>query len=161
MLMNHATSHISIHPPHAGRDVAAGLWCRRCGISIHPPHAGRDLCWPPFCLVGGQFQSTLPMRGGTYVNGGCKDAHGFQSTLPMRGGTDDVRTADGRRAISIHPPHAGRDTDADNIRFDSKISIHPPHAGRDLADLCPAEGFLYFNPPSPCGEGQLPDKRYQ
>ena len=35
---------ISIHPPHAGRDLghpAAG--CNEGHISIHPPHAGRDV----------------------------------------------------------------------------------------------------------------------
>ena len=33
---------ISIHAPHAGRDVAVRHGGRGCGISIHAPHAGRD-----------------------------------------------------------------------------------------------------------------------
>ena len=33
---------ISIHPPLAGRDAAAGFSCRKLAISIHPPLAGRD-----------------------------------------------------------------------------------------------------------------------
>ena len=34
---------ISIHAPHAGRDLVFG-YClvKRCAISIHAPHAGRD-----------------------------------------------------------------------------------------------------------------------
>ncbi len=33
----------------------------------------------------------------------------FQSTLPMRGGTFNQMHYDAGRRISIHPPHAGRD----------------------------------------------------
>ena len=33
---------ISIHAPHAGRDMDADVASRIGGISIHAPHAGRD-----------------------------------------------------------------------------------------------------------------------
>ena len=58
----------------------------------------------------------------------------FQSTLPMRGGTNNVITVRHGMVISIHPPHAGRDTCFGNTRCKVDISIHPPHAGRDQAD---------------------------
>ena len=78
---------ISIHAPHAGRDVL-----RRHGIvagkliSIHAPHAGRDL--------KNVYQHTMndisihaPHAGRDYATQGAR------------------RTA----LISIHAPHAGRD----------------------------------------------------
>ena len=34
------------------------------------------------------------------------------------------------------------------------ISIHPPHAGRDRCNFPAHLRNRYFNPPSPCGEGQ-------
>ena len=34
------------------------------------------------------------------------------------------------------------------------ISIHPPRVGRDVETARPWPGCCYFNPPSPCGEGQ-------
>ena len=34
----------------------------------------------------------------------------FQSTLPMRGGTFSLVRCKQAQDISIHPPHAGRDT---------------------------------------------------
>ena len=81
--------------------------------------------------VNGQFQSTLPMRGGTAVEW-------------------DIAVDDG---ISIHPPHAGRDDYINYKRSDTVISIHPPHAGRDAIQHQNSRNIGNFNPPSPCGEG--------
>ena len=39
------------------------------------------------------------------------------------------------------------------------ISIHPLHAERDDLPVGGKVGGKYFNPPSPCGEGQTADKR--
>ena len=33
---------VSIHAPHAGRDVIDGIAADMRGVSIHAPHAGRD-----------------------------------------------------------------------------------------------------------------------
>ena len=56
-------------------------------ISIHSPHAGRDLMstknWPG----SKKFQSTLPMRGETCNRRKYLYVVRFQSTLPMRGET--------------------------------------------------------------------------
>ena len=64
-----------------------------------------------------------------------KAAHAaFQSTRPVRGGTysDGVRTC--IKKISIHPPRAGRDVrgEVNGLLIDG-ISIHPPRAGRDFS----------------------------
>ena len=147
--------HISIHPPHAGRDTApfnaveianpfqstlpmrGGTGLGRVRVRSH-----RDFNPPSPCGEGRisetagplifPFQSTLPMRGGTlgwcraqhratYFNppSPCGEGHQdanqsdtageFQSTLPMRGGTNQNAKGHKGPAISIHPPHAGRD----------------------------------------------------
>ena len=77
----------------------------------------------------------------------------FQSTLPMRGGTSFVVVVFELVAISIHPPHAGRDPNMPRCKQTGNISIHPPHAGRDLKHIVSKLDKLNFNPPSPCGEG--------
>ena len=124
--------HISIHPPHAGRDALR--WCniRVRAISIHPPRAGRDPGRPLSQKEAAVFQSTRPVRGGTVGH--------FQVTPGI--------------LISIHPPRAGRDVSGKSTPLQSNhfnppapcgaglwpyrrkiaccgISIHPPRAGRD------------------------------
>ena len=86
-------SPISIHPPRAGRDAAT--ICRREDpplISIHPPRAGRDD--DPVRL-----QSVLPLISIHPPRAGRDRRRSFlrplfqefQSTLPVRGGTRRVR----------------------------------------------------------------------
>ena len=82
------------------------------GISIHTPHAGSDT---PLCLcpcLDVEFQSTLPMRGATKVQGAIYR----------------------RFLISIHTPHAGSDIFTRAHARKKKISIHTPHAGSDETD---------------------------
>ena len=100
---------------------------------------------------------------------------GFQSTLPVRGATFMRSTTILYPTISIHAPRAGSDLPARqpfsscryfnprspcgerpalyNGHFPRRcISIHAPRAGSDL--LCKVVPALrtYFNPRSPCGE---------
>ena len=79
---------ISIHAPHAGRDLLPAMflvlvlhfnprapcgarlagWCNGStphSISIHAPHAGRDNIFLVFLSYLCRFQSTRPMRGAT------------------------------------------------------------------------------------------------
>ena len=100
---------ISIHPPLAGRDDRPDLTGRAIVISIHPPLAGRDRGRLRSCAHGTIFQSTRPLRGGTWI--------------------DSFRFVN--RRISIHPPLAGRDDRPDLTGRAIVISIHPPLAGRD------------------------------
>ena len=79
-------------------------------ISIHPPRAGRDKRGAATLPPAFTFQSTRPVRGGTskgWMVG--KAPMKFQSTRPVRGGTAKACQGILRRAISIHPPRAGRD----------------------------------------------------
>ena len=78
----------------------------------------------------------------------------FQSTLPMRGGTEMQGNIGQLGKISIHPPHAGRDCSPPCWMPMPDISIHPPHAGRDTCRACATHAIVDFNPPSPCGEGR-------
>ena len=56
-------------------------------VSIHAPHAGRDMDYLSPELLRILFQSTRPMRGATdAVQDARRDAV-FQSTRPMRGAT--------------------------------------------------------------------------
>jgi len=69
-----------------------GCWDRselaKYYISIHSPHAGRDVAGNVHVYKIGQFQSTLPMRGETHCNKVNElRIELFQSTLPMRGET--------------------------------------------------------------------------
>ena len=57
----------------------------------------------------------------------------FQSTLPMRGATYLVRIFTRGDGISIHTPHAGSDQGRLLAHGRRDISIHTPHAGSDFA----------------------------
>ena len=103
-------------------------------ISIHPPRVGRDQDPNKIIPLLMQFQSTLPVWGGT------------SALYPPA-------TAGG---ISIHPPRVGRDGLTPALgQGTQQISIHPPRVGRDCSADVWACKTWYFNPPSPCGEGLL------
>ena len=106
-----------------------------CGkdISIHTPHAGSD-----------RLRHLQKHR-----------QHKFQSTLPMRGATWIPKTSLGKKlVISIHTPHAGSDLFSERLHKVWKISIHTPHAGSDVKTAEQISNHLDFNPHSPCGERQ-------
>ena len=81
------------------------------------------------------FQSTLPVRGATFVqNGHCP--HIQISIHAPRAGSDATQHAIGVVAwfISIHAPRAGSDhTTNPTVRL-VRISIHAPRAGSDVED---------------------------
>ena len=134
--------------------------CIAAHISIHAPHAGRDLQYIAESLPADKFQSTRPMRGATVIEGLGVDAvdisiHAPHAGRDSRGLTAPrpIRTYFNPRApcgarpvthdmtaeavnISIHAPHAGRDgMNPHVIRADVPISIHAPHAGRDSKSI--------------------------
>ena len=148
-----ALPQISIHAPHAGRDLSFGcvvpfLWDFNprapCGARLGGLGARRAFCFdfnprapcgarrirPLPALSPGQFQSTRPMRGATHSSRfGCAWSSSFQSTRPMRGAT---------------LLHAFK-----SCNF--CISIHAPHAGRDSFRGCWTVRKRDFNPRAPCG----------
>ena len=60
-----AARSISIHPPHAGRDYGTHTVPEKCTDFNPPSPCGEGLYVDPERIALSQFQSTLPMRGGT------------------------------------------------------------------------------------------------
>ena len=151
-LINPVTG-ISIHAPHAGRDLrlrSIGTQSLNfnprapCGarlkllpnfqrqrlISIHAPHAGRDTLQTAFGMTYVEFQSTRPMRGATIKSGvHVSIAHAFQSTRPMRGATITIG-----RSLLI-----------------SAFQSTRPMRGATYSPWSEVGEFEDFNPRAPCG----------
>ena len=147
---------VSIHPPRVGRDASVRVLNGILyDVSIHPPRVGgdqnpsnrsgiqSDFNPPSPCGEGPgasnkavstwEFQSTLPVWGGTWRRFElCVEGKEFQSTLPVWGGT--------RTSTPI--PSRGL--------FQSTL---PVWGGTSTFFTAMTRRF-YFNPPSPCGEGQ-------
>ena len=103
------------------------------------------------------FQSTLPVRGATRLQGSVYfSALGISIHAPRAGSDNmDRRGAACLSNISIHAPRAGSDDDYPTVTMAADgISIHAPRAGSD----CNGCGWNIpprnFNPRSPCGERQ-------
>ena len=113
------------------------------------------------------FNPHALQRSAPLLHVGAVYHHEFQSTRPMRGATtlDDLRGSGS--LVSIHAPHAGRDS-SNLLRGQGiRVSIHAPHAGRDLL-LSPISARpTRFNPRAPCGARlmvfcrQIVDKEFQ
>ena len=190
---------VSIHAPHAGRDVDAvnnALWqllfqstrpmrgatgrgydprCTGC-VSIHAPHAGRDAHWHILLSFGGSFNPRAPCgarrgRWSLSIDPTCfnprapcgarrnpspmmEEISKFQSTRPMRGATGRGHRRCGQHRVSIHAPHAGRDSDSAHDTLFRLVSIHAPHAGRDISAHPQVGLHIGFNPRAPCGARQ-------
>ena len=148
---------ISIHPPRVGRDSCAWRWSA-CAVYFNPPSpCGEGLAGTRSIGRAFEFQSTLPVWGGTLrqrrsFSSGMK----FQSTLPVWGGTGNRRRNHLPCVrISIHPPRVGRDISAGWFSgWVSSFQSTLPVWGGTWPVCVSQRVMLYFNPPSPCGEGQ-------
>ena len=170
---SHRATRVSIHAPHAGRDKCISLDGYLVPVSIHAPHAGRDPCWRSctarhpcfnprapcgarphgemYCLKGDVFQSTRPMRGATFHPSPKLSAQEFQSTRPMRGATGRNAAICASRSVSIHAPHAGRDSFSSFASrlfacFNPRAPCGARHAAASRRPRCAC-----FNPRAPCG----------
>ena len=97
---------ISIHTPHAGsdRDSSRPLPSVKLYFNPHSPCGERRGYGRPG-LLGGEFQSTLPMRGATF----------------------NINLRRQRDRISIHTPHAGSDVYRLNCDVDhNHFNPHSP-----------------------------------
>ena len=148
----HNRHRVSIHAPHAGRDISRTCVRHWVCVSIHAPHAGRDPQALPPLQANWCFNPRAPCGARR-----CR-------------GAVDVPTS----GVSIHAPHAGRDVIFRLLRpsttlFQSTrpmrgatsshaqsptripVSIHAPHAGRD-SSICSCQRMTEgFNPRAPCG----------
>ena len=95
------------------------------------------------------FQSTRPMRGASvdFVTG--EIIRGFQSTRPMRGATFDGFLSCLVAVVSIHAPHAGRDTQY--VTLISSPGCFNPRApcGARRPSLMDGASFLMFQSTRP------------
>ncbi len=143
---------ISIHSPHAGRDIAVTLLTGVPSISIHSPHAGRDfqvlsigqilINFNPLSPCGERRMKRLRML---YVLS-------FQSTLPMRGETCASCHLRELFLISIHSPHAGRDRSGPYVLYQFFIFQSTLPMRGETAKSVKYHDPVDFNPLSPCGE---------
>ena len=101
---------ISIHAPRAGSDrQGRRRWTRRGDFNPRSPCGERQPRARESAGRGG-FQSTLPVRGATFIATGARARTApFQSTLPVRGATFEEAQQRFNLVISIHAPRAGSD----------------------------------------------------
>ncbi len=143
---------ISIHSPHAGRDLsAASRYPTPSLFQSTLPMRGETIDLA-LMLRYVRFQSTLPMRGETEKRRSVNRLMKFQSTLPMRGETTVTVCAMAAVSFQSTLPMRGETTYCHKVLPPLQISIHSPHAGRDCRRLHPRATGIYFNPLSPCGE---------
>ena len=81
-------------------------------VSIHAPHAGRDQCGSRPRSLAWSFNPRAPCGTRRGRPDTATGSEGFQSTRPMRDATNAARALGRWRGVSIHAPHAGRDTRA-------------------------------------------------
>ena len=167
---------ISIHPPHAGRDLEAfdaepekplfqstrpmrggTRWRRRgnggAAISIHPPHAGRDAgkrAAQIFCQI-----SIHPPHAGrdAVASETAPEEPRFQSTRPMRGGTIVLGDEFSVQIFQSTRPMRGGTLHSFGPVIGLTISIHPPHAGRDNLTIFPRSISWVFQSTRPMRGG--------
>ena len=126
-------SHVSIHAPHAGRDPARYI------LGGHPqcfnPRApcGARPILPAVGAAFPMFQSTRPMRGATYAFEVSVGSLRFQSTRPMRGATVLPALLQWIEMFQSTRPMRGATSDCGGVCNRTGVSIHAPHAGRDSA----------------------------
>ena len=126
-------------------------------ISIHAPRAGSDICWfrsQPNSLT---FQSTLPVRGATWVFMQFRRVkHNFNPRSPCGERLTRCGVNIFPPGISIHAPRAGSDGGGYCDGHGCSISIHAPRAGSDACGTPAKTPTSDFNPRSPCGERPVP-----
>ena len=102
------------------------------------------------------FQSTLPVRGGTFSKRSVRDFKKFQSTLPVRGGTNKRGALQCGRSDFNPPSPCGEGPSISKIVIpEGAISIHPPRAGRDAAGESMSKALSKFQSTLPVRGGTL------
>ena len=132
-----------------GGEVTAGLLFQ----STRPMRGGTLANARPRFFV--KFQSTRPMRGGTrWHQRRHRRSRDFNPPAPCGAGPSSWAMNSASKYFNPPAPcGAGPTSCIQNSRRQS-ISIHPPHAGRDSRTSSASERSSYFNPPAPCGAGR-------
>ena len=153
-LIKHAAA-ISIHAPLAGSDnCLKAIDNGAFSISIHAPLAGSDRSIGINLPADSYFNPRSPCGERLPFSKVISCSSLFQSTLPLRGATFlDIQPYI-QLFISIHAPLAGSDdwcrsVDHNEIYFNPRSPCGERRRGRSPNAAC-----RYFNPRSPCGERQ-------
>ena len=123
---------VSIHPPRVGRDFGFHLFLGASIRGFNPPSpCGEGLVEKYLNPVEEEFQSTLPVWGGTAELMTRYHIDMFQSTLPVWGGTfTSCRVYPALVFQSTLPVWGGTGFTFRDIEW-KLVSIHPPRVGRD------------------------------
>ena len=125
---------ISIHAPHAGRDrEVSATSVSMVLISIHAPHAGRDPQGANIRHGNASFQSTRPMRGATKKNQKYLYHHSHFNPRAPCGARRVYKFVKDWLPWYFNPraPCGARLQVSGSACEHFRISIHAPHAGRD------------------------------
>ena len=105
-------------------------------------------------MISPVFQSTHPVRGGTWLGRDLPPAVAFQSTHPVRGGTatagiplGDIKHFNPPTPCGVGPGRSRCMRSTKTFQSTHPVrggTYSPPHGGR----VC-----THFNPPTPCGVG--------
>ena len=148
-LIDHA---ISIHAPHAGRDLGCELSDLMIRISIHAPLAGCDERKCKALRKQMKFQSTHPLRGATgRFFRGRPCASDFNPRTPCGVRLPASAALSVTRYFNPRTPCGVRLWTILPSRSSNCISIHAPLAGCDLPVLGIRQERVHFNPRTPCG----------
>ena len=120
-------------------------------VSIHAPHAGRDRTLQVTVTRQRRFNPRAPCGARQWYTQGDRVDASFQSTRPMRGATALSDDGDRMIEVSIHAPHAGRDSRS-RTRQVCSAGFNPraPCGARRLS-CCWSTPCFCFNPRAPCG----------
>ena len=110
--------------PVRGGTATGLLLLRRLNISIHPPRKGRDHLELGTAIITKNFNPPSPQGEGLVMVRSQEATFRFQSTLPARGGTVVDGTLQSGFDISIHPPRKGRDSKSTQKSFSISCTFY-------------------------------------
>ena len=145
---------ISIHSPHARGDQRGELRLRRITDFNPLPSCEERLFVASSILALFSFQSTPLMRGETKFDVAKRIFFDISIHSPHARRDSYIQRFRNIHRISIHSPHARRDCAGFPFRQDIRISIHSPHARRDTIYRIRYTEKDYFNPLPSCEERQ-------
>ena len=143
--------HFNPRAPCGARHKDRPLFCPIRFISIHAPHAGRDVNQTKWRDNVADFNPRAPCgaRPGRLQHHPFRKR--FQSTRPMRGATLEVEVESSNESLYFNPraPCGARLLVLDSLFANVSISIHAPHAGRDAISASWPLGSLIFQSTRP------------
>ncbi len=122
--------------PRGARLAQGGIVTGFGNVSIHAPHAGRDLLRRHFVPTHA-FQSTRPTRGATPLRNAFRSGRSVSIHAPHAGRDLGLCGGCARSSVSIHAPHAGRD--ARSPQSSSSSARFNPRAPRGARHSLPGE----------------------